>query len=224
MTQREKPKPWLAPDCAYLAQHYPDGNTAHIALALGRSIPHVHAQASRMGLRKSAAFMSSALSGRILRTGGRGRPTQYQPGHSTWNKGIPKSTGTHPNTAVNHFKPGNRPLNWAPVGSYRVNSDGYLQIKCSDTGRPARDWVAAHRVVWEAEHGPVPSGCIVAFKPGRRTVDRDRITLDAVECITRRENMHRNSLHRLPPEIAALVHLRGVLTRTINQRTKETEK
>lgn len=218
---RAAPNPWHADERAYLVRHYADTSTMRIADALDRDVTHVYSQAYRLGLRKSAAFMASALSGRIQRTGAHSRATQFQPGETPWNKGRSGCTGTHPNTVANHFKPGSRPHTWMPVGSHRINSDGYLQTKITDTGYPPRDWMATHRLVWEAANGPLPPGCLVRFLPGRRSTELERITPDALECITRREHMRRNSLHQMPRELAELVQLRGVLTRQINKRTKE---
>jgi hypothetical protein len=61
---------------------------------------------------------------------------------------------------------------------------------------------------------------VVVFRPGRATTDPALVTLDAVELITRREIMARNTMHRLPEPLARTIQLRGVLTRAINQRTK----
>lgn len=44
--------------------------------------------------------------------------------------------------------------------------------------------------------------------------------LENLECISRRELMLRNTVHRHGPEIAALSQLRGALKRQINRRTK----
>ncbi len=48
----------------------------------------------------------------------------------------------------------------------------------------------------------------------------EHITLDRLECITRRENMARNTVHNLPKELARLVQLQGAVKRQINKRSK----
>jgi hypothetical protein len=53
-----------------------------------------------------------------------------------------------------------------------------------------------------------------------RTTVLEDITADKVECISRSENMRRNSYHRYGQEIARLVQLRGALTRQINKRSQ----
>ena len=89
---------------------------------------------------------------------------------------------------------------------------------------PARRWVALHRIVWERENGQVPPGHIVVFRQGLLTTDPDLITVDRLECITRSENMQRNTYHRYGKEVAQLIQLRGVITRKIREKEKELER
>lgn len=91
--------------------------------------------------------------------------------------------------------------------------------------QPVRRWIPVHRLVWEAAHGPIPSGHAVVFRPGQHSVDERAITLDKLELVTRAELMRRNSYHtNYPPELKKLVQLRGALVRKINHRSrKETQ-
>ena len=89
----------------------------------------------------------------------------------------------------------------------------------SDTGYSPRDYVAVHKLVWEAAHGPVPQGHIVVF----RDSNRRNFDLANLECISQAENMRRSSLHRYPPEIVQAMQLRGALNRNINDRRKRDE-
>lgn len=133
-----------------------------------------------------------------------------------WNKGRPFDAGGR--SVDTRFRAGNRPQTWVPIGSRRVNSDGVLDRKITDTGYAPRDWRAVHRMVWEAAHGDVPPGHVVVFRPGRRTTVEADITLDAVELVSRAELMRRNSVHRLPREVAQAVQLIGAVNRQINER------
>lgn len=202
-----------------LRRHYADSLTADLAQVLDRPITQVYSRATKLGLAKSEAFRASDKSGRMLKGGALSVPTQFQPGMTPWNKGSHYVAGGR--SAETRFKPGIRPHTWKPVGSYRVNADGYLEQKISDTGYPPRDWRGVHRLVWEAANGPTPEGMVVVFKPGRASTDPTLVTLDAVECITRRELMARNTVHNLPKPLAELVQLRGVINRQINRRAKE---
>ncbi len=96
-----------------------------------------------------------------------------------------------------------------------VMSCGYLIKKVAiNSGR--KDWIQVHVIVWEKENGPVPDGHIVIFKDGNRS----NFDISNLECISKRENLNRNSVHRLPKELAELCQLRGALNRQINKRAK----
>jgi hypothetical protein len=107
----------------------------------------------------------------------------------------------------------------------RVCSDGYLERKLTDDPAivPARRWVAVHRIVWEAAHGPIPAGHIVCFKPGKKTAVLEEVTSDRLECITRAENARRNHPRNHSPELARLVQLKGAITRQVNRIAREAQ-
>lgn len=218
---------WTAAELDILRELYPDTPTAQLAERFGRSVGQVYQAAARYGLRKSDAYLASPAACRMRRGDQVGWAHRFAPGAEPWNKGLKGSTGHHPRSKATQFRPGT--LNGraaqhvVPVGSYRVNDDGYLDRKVSDQPGPQTlRWRAVHRLVWEAAHGHVPAGHAVVFRPGRRTTDPDLITLDALELVTRAELMRRNSVHiRCPPELARVVQLRGALQRQINRRAKE---
>lgn len=113
---------------------------------------------------------------------------------------------------------------WLPIGSLRVNSDGYLDRKVRDKGLPQRRWEGVHRLLWRKAHGPIPRGHAVAFRAGRRTTDLDKITLDALELVSRQELMRRNSYHtNYPKEIGLVIQLRAALVRQINRRERASQ-
>ena len=198
-------QPW---QLALLLRNYADSTNADLAAALGRNVPSVMNKAVKLGLVKTAQHRAAARQG-----------TQFKPGAVPWNKGVPFTSGGR--SAQTQFKPGHRPQTWVPVGSLRINGDGYLDRKTNDEPPSHRHWTSVHRLVWEAAHGPVPAGHAVVFLPGRRTTVEADITLDALELLTRAELMRRNSVHtRMPPELVALVQLRGALNRQINARSK----
>lgn len=219
---------WTESEVRLLSESFANSKTADIAQALGRGYSQVAQKAASLGLRKSEAYLASENAGRIQRGKQHAamKATQFQKGLAPWNKGVKGSTGVQERCRATQFKPG-RPAhearNYMPIGSLRLSKDGYAERKVTDDPSivPARRWVAVHRLVWEAANGPVPPGHIVVFKPGRKTTDPALITPDALECITRVENMRRNTYHRYGEEIARLVQLRGAITRQINERAKE---
>ena len=76
--------------------------------------------------------------------------------------------------AETQFKKGNVPHNWRPVGSERVNVDGYIEIKVSGP----KKWMMKHRYVWQQHYGEIPKGSMVIFKDGNRlNTDIDNLML-----------------------------------------------
>ena len=215
-------RPWTPEALAEVCRRYPHERTADIARDMGRSIGSIHGQANMLGLKKSPEYMRDIHGAHIADAGTRYR---FNPGGAAWNKGIPGSTGNHPNTKRTQFKAGRAPeeaRNYQPIGSLRIGKDGILQRKVTDDPDlyPSRRWMAVHRLVWEAVNGPMPKGFIVVFKPGMASADPDMITIDRVELISRAELMRRNTRHNLPEEIKELVILKYRITRAINRRFK----
>ncbi len=90
---------------------------------------------------------------------GVGRDTRFKPGVAAYHppKGVRMSQATE-------FKPGNRPVNWKPVGSERISKDGYVEVKVAEP----RTWRQKHVVIWEQLHGPRPKGYAVIFADGNK--------------------------------------------------------
>lgn len=212
---------WTESENELLRQRYPHERTTDLAAALGLPVRLVYAHAYRLGLHKSAAFAASSASGRILKGGKLSQATQFKPGQAPKNKGV-KGWQAGGRSVQTQFKPGIKPHTWVPVGTYRISGEGCLVRKVSDAkGSPSVRWHGVHRIVWEAAHGPTPHGHVVVFKPGMHTTELAGITLDTVELVSRAELMRRNSIHQLPAELAELHHIRGVLKRAINTKSKQ---
>lgn len=223
--------PWLPHEDEVMQRFYPQLTGADMAQILRRPLKSVYAHAKALGLKKSEEFLATDRSGRVQRgkQDPRMQASQFKPGLVPWNKGTKGIVGVQEACRATQFKKG-RPAcessNYRPIGSERINADGYLERKVTDDPSiaPARRWVGVHRLVWESANGPIPAGHVVVFKPGRHTTDAAAITADALEIVTRVELMRRNSVHTvLPPPLARLAQLRGALTRQINRRSSELE-
>lgn len=99
--------------------------------------------------------------------------SQFRKGKSPANKGTKGVYNVGGNATS--FKLGQRPPNYRPVGSERIDSkDGYTLIKVSDIGTCQQRWKLKHRLLWESVHGPVPKGHVVIFADG----DKQNITIE----------------------------------------------
>ncbi|MCI3205854.1 MULTISPECIES: HNH endonuclease [Pandoraea] len=203
-----------------LRRLYPDNTAAAVATALAWTVQKVYGVANALGIRKSEAFLSSASSGRT--DGTRGTATRFVKGQQSWNRGVKGICGVHPNSKRTQFKKGQRrgaaQRNYVPVGSHRISADGYLERKVNDTHPvPARRWVAVHRLVWEAVHGPVIEGHVICFLPGKKTAILECITVDVLEQVSRADLARRNHPRNHSPEFAQVVQLKGAITRQVNR-------
>lgn len=219
---------WTEEQLAVLRMRYPHERSESIAQTLGCSVSRVYSKAGKLGLKKSPEFLASSESGRTGHDS-RGVTGRFVKGQRSWNKGIKGSTGNHPNCQRTQFKKGEMhgaaQHNYVPIGTERISKDGYLERKVTDDHPvPARRWVAVHRLVWEAAKGPIPAGHVVCFLPGRKTADRERITIDALELVSRGELAKRNHPLSRDPELAKLVQLKGAITRQVNRIAREAEK
>lgn len=103
------------------------------------------------------------------------------------------------------FKKGTKPHNWRPVGSTRVNSIGYLQIK---TAEP-KTWEDMHILIWSEANGEIPHNHCVSFKDGNTL----NCVLDNLELISRNTLLHINKLQpkHYPKEMQQVLRTMGKL-------------
>ena len=219
---------WTPEQTAMLQARYPHEATTALAQALGIDLAQVYSKASRLGLKKSAEFMSvTDNSGRIFRGGTLGQKTQFQAGQVSWNAGR-KGWQAGGRSVVTQFTTGMVPPNTQPIGSLRIvtnhGDQRQLERKVCDTPGPNHmRWKSVHRLLWEAAYGPTPAGHIVIFKRGMKTLVLEEITLDKVECISRAENANRNHPNRSNPEVAKLIQLKAAITRQVNRIQAQTQ-
>lgn len=177
---------------------------------------------SKFGLSISEQAMNSIVYKRGLKNGidckiknGRtcdGERSEFKKGHVPINKGTKGMFNVGGNKTS--FKAGQKPYNYMPVGSERVNGDGYIDIKIADP----KTWRAKHILIWEKMHGPVPKGCVVIFADrNNRNFDIDNLLL-----VTKRELLVLNR-KKLIKNDADLTRT-GVLIADINIKVAEIKK
>lgn len=207
-------EPW---DDVLLAARYPHERTETLARDLGRSVQAVYVRAAALGLTKSAEYLASPEACRLRRGDQVGAASRFRKGHVPANKGLRRPGWAPGRMQETQFRKGERRgvavRLYQPIGTERW-AYGYLQRKVNDDLPLQRRWRAVHVMVWEASHGPVPKGHVIAFRNG----DRRDIRLDNLQCISRRELMARNTVHNLPKPLAETVQLLGALKRQIRRK------
>ena len=216
-------RPWTAAQLRTLRRLYPDLPASRVAKACRRPLSSVYQKAAQLGLRKSAAFLASDLSGRIRRgrTDPRMTATQFRPGHQTWNKGVHYVAGGR--SAETRFRPGHYSQRWDAeaysLGALRVTTDGVLMIKATPD-RDRSSWQIMARFVWETEVGPIPRGHVVRARNG----DSHDTRIENLELVSRADNARRNSLWtNYPREVAQLIQLKGAIRRQVNRITNNNQ-
>lgn len=204
-------KRWTPTELEHLREAYPVTATPDLAQRFGCTERAIYTQATKLGLQKSPCFLLKQQDESAARLTISGRPFRFRPGNQPWNSGL---KGVAAGGFETRFQPGQRPQTWQPIGSVRL-SGGYLQQKISDTGYPPKDWRGCHILVWEEQHGPVPSGHVVIFRDGNRR----NLALQNLECISRAELSRRNRGHHYPPELKAAIRLRNQLNKLIEKQT-----
>ena len=112
-------------------------------------------------------------------------PTQFKKGHVPYNKG--KKGISYPGMEPTQFKKGSKPWNYRPVGTERINTDGYVEIKVADPNK----WRAKHVLIWEAANGPIPKGYALIFADGNKL----HVELSNLLLVTRGQLVRLNQNH-----------------------------
>ena len=101
--------------------------------------------------------IKSLLSRKRIRTG---TNACFKKGSIPWNKGAKGLTKANKTS----FKKGERPKNWRPIGSERIDQEGYTLIKISNEGSMWQRWTQKHKVLWEKYNNKkIPKGYAVLF-------------------------------------------------------------
>ena len=196
---------------------YADMDTKELAALVNHSPRAISQIAHKYGVLKSADYMATHECGRI------------QPGSVPPNKGLRRPGYAPGRMRETQFKKGQRSgiaaKNWCPIGTIRTDAEGFLRIKVRERRKGdgafgfgnTKIWPLLNRYVWEQHNGPIPVGHAIIFK------DRDRSNCDPsnLELVTRAELMRRNSVHRLPKELAEVIQLNGALKRVLRRLSEK---
>jgi len=203
---------WSPEQIELLRKYYPDTRACRLVDIIGRARHSIYSKASELKLAKSAEFLKSPDSGRLSCE--QGKRTRFVKGQEAWNKGRHFFAGGRSKETC--FKKGHPPHNAHPIGYESISADGYLRRKITSTGCTQRDYVYVHVLLWMSHNGAIPKNHCIIFKDGNKS----NIVIENLACISRAENMKRNSYHNYPKEIVTLIQLRGALNRQINKKEK----
>lgn len=144
-----------------------------------------------------------------------GRTGYFPKGHVPKNKGQKMPPEVYEKAKATMFQKGHVPTNHKPVGSERLNRDGYIEVKVEEPNK----WRLKHNVVWEAHNGPIPKGSIVIFLDGNQM----NLDISNLQCITRAEHLHlnRNNLRFTDPDSTLTATNIAKLQCKIAERTRK---
>lgn len=204
-------------DIAYVKEHYATMSAQEIAEARDMSKTTVSCIAQNLGLRKSREWIAERARLRSSDPNHGGRVSRFKPGNVPVCKGKKIEEWMTPegiaNSAKTRFQKGNKPANHRPVGSERLNVDGYIEVKIGEGMR----WRHKQLVVWEQMNGKVPEGHIVSFKDG----NPQNCDISNLYLTTRAEQLRKNGVHSYPDDVREIIHMRGVLKRYINTQKRK---
>lgn len=136
---------------------------------------------------------------------------RFKIGQEPPNKGKKLAPTTYEKIKNTMFKKGNIPPNTKPDGYESIDSKGYIKVHHNGRMR------LKHRVIWESVNGKMPANCVIIFING----DNRDFRIENLECITRAENMKRNSIQRYPIEVKQVIRLKNKLIRKIKEKQNE---
>lgn len=144
-----------------------------------------------------------------------GRTGHFPKGHIPFNKGMKGVNFGGENGKKTQFKKGQRPQNYRPVGSERVNVDGYIELKVADPNK----WRLKHNVIWEQANGPIPPGHCILFLDS----NKQNVSLDNLQLITRKQLARLNQHHLISdnPEVTKTGVIIAAIYNKIGERKKE---
>jgi hypothetical protein len=130
---------------------------------------------------------------------------QFEKGFTPWNKGLKGVNGK----SETRFKKGNVNWNLRQIGDERIDIDGYIYVKVSDTGVKSQRWKLKHRLIYAKHYGEITGETIVRFYDN----DKQNMNIENLYAVTRAENAVLNRLKfanepiELKPTILSMVRM-----------------
>lgn len=183
-------KMWNVVDDNLVRFNYPTGDLQKLCEVLGVSFKALYQRAKSLKVARDTELVAAKNKELALKAGVN---TRFVKGIVAHNKGRKQSEFMTPEaiarTAATRFGKGNMPHNTKPIGYERFGKVGYVEVKVRD-GCKQKNYVAKHRLVYEAHFGAIPEGMIVEFADG----NVHNLAPENLRLSTRAENAERNRL------------------------------
>lgn len=207
---------WSDEHLDLLRSLYPNTPTQQIADLIGKNLYTTYSMADKLGLKKTEEYLASPAACRLRRGDNVGAKYRFKKGQTPPNKGLRRPGYAPGRMSETQFKKGQNPVNWKPVGSERVNVDGYIEIKTEEP----KKWELKQRVVWREHHGEIPHGHNITFIDG----DPLNVAIENLECISKVDWMKRHTFHNYPEPVKQQIHILAGFKRRLNRYAEKQDR
>jgi hypothetical protein len=207
--KNKRSKNWSASEIEDLKKLYPDTDNLYLVSYFDRPLNSIYHKANIMNIKKSDEYIAKAKiewGKHVIEVG---KEYRFKKGMNTWNKGIKGYMG--PNSTS--FKKGLIPKNVLPVGSERIDKDGYTLVKILEPNV----WELKHRIVWKERFGEIPDKHAVIFING----DKSNFDISNLVLVHRRQLLYFNRHGKYPADIMEAQKLIIQLQNLIKDNAKE---
>ena len=144
-----------------------------------------------------------------------GLVTRFQKGHIPSNKGQKISREVYERCSKTMFKKGHTPHNHKPVGSTRIDTEGYHYTKTQEPNK----WELTHRLLWEKYNGKIKRGDKNIFLDGNKL----NIKIENLTCVKSSELLYLNRTEQISkiPELTKTSVAVAKLKTAIKERIKD---
>lgn len=193
-------KTWTDKQDLFLINNYQNSTASEIAKCLGKSKSSIKSRCFKLGLK----LLNENKTAKRL--------NQFKKGQTAYNKGQKMKPEAYEKCKHTFFKKGQESNNKKPVGSTRI-TDGYIMVKIDEPNK----WNLLHRIVYEKCYGEIPENHNVNFKDGNRL----NCEPENLYCLSKEEQMLKNSIQNLPEELISIIRLKGQLKKQITIKTRK---